>query len=141
MADNARIDTLVSTLIMAGKERHYQGTWYSHTYTYEGKKPWQQMTAGDFLDEKCGTTACAAGWAKVLFMDKDKCIVEEEAPYGFARKVLGLTPGQASVLFLDFASREAVIAGLKYIKDHPDASEYELQQNEVTRKYEEKQDA
>lgn len=129
MADNEKIDTLVSTLLL-NSDRHYQGTWYGY---FQGLS-----TPQEFMKDDCGTTACAAGFTKAIWGPKDQPLTEGVTPWNFAMDELDLTRGQAEFLFLDTMDGEAVIRGLKYLKDHPHATNAELKKNEAAHRKEEK---
>lgn len=125
MADNARLDTLVSALLNAGP-RHTQRMFFT------GKAP--GMTAGQFLRADCGTSACAGGWTILLFAPEDQPLQAPSWANGshadWARALLGISEAQAEFLFfgtLHYVPPEAaVIAALKYLKDHPEATAVEM---------------
>ncbi len=113
MADNARIDTLVSTLLAHG-DRHDQACWFGS----------MALTRDEFLEPSCGTTACAAGWARALFGRPGLLVIRTTGGiFEEARRLLGLTHGQASFIFIKTSwcryPEETAIAALKHVKDHP----------------------
>lgn len=146
MADSERIDTLISHLIAHG-DRHAQQEWVVVTGALDRARmaEWPAAIGGH-----CGTTACAGGWAILLFGTDGEVLalagLEPDQAFGVvgayaqtdlniletARRILGLTRQQAEFIFAATAilgsprSEEAAIMALKHVKDHPDADRYDL---------------
>lgn len=83
--------------------------------------PDRQFDITDYVQEKdCGTVACVAGWANILFKSRDQQSVTA------ARKRLDLTADQSSKLFYPrgfmdgVQSRTDAIAAIQSMLDSPD---------------------
>ncbi len=120
MADNARIDTLVSTLLAHG-DRHDQDVWRGG------------CTISEFREPSCQSSGCAGGWAEVLFGTEEGYEAHRQAAFGgeYARELLGLTSAQAQFVFYGTLGCEdpewAAVGALKHLKDHPGATWHELE--------------
>lgn len=132
VANNALIDDILG-VILQNPELHDQLLWIG-----------EQADGHTTDDVPCGTTACVAGWAVILaappgtrlmrmdtHLDQVE-VAEAKLPSGEIRSVwelatelLQLSINQAHVLFNSRTS-EAAIARLKYLKDHPGASKWDL---------------
>jgi hypothetical protein len=133
---NNDIADLAITAITDHPHSHNQHAWLRHTGCWPiGITVLRQ----DLEKSSCGTTACLAGWVAVLTASQDTCfyngagIVMVESGgvaagiAAYAAGKLEITPEQADMLFLKLSNDE-VVPGLKYLKDHPDATARDIYQ-------------
>lgn len=124
MVNVERIATLIGFLTIY--ERNLDMTvWTNIRHQDESLR---RVNAVDLREPKCGTTACAAGWAAILFAPDDARFSPtselifwvEGIPHRvpeFARDALGLTRSQSDYVF--HCSNGQVIPALAYVARNP----------------------
>jgi hypothetical protein len=140
--DTTLADRLIG-ILSARPDLHDQSHWVGTSWNGDNNlnlkvEPRELISQLD-SEESCGTTACLAGWITALTCDDGYVLTPSfiirptnryytsYASYAsYARFKLGITTGQASVLFYLCNTTEEVISCLKYLKDHPDAEVPEL---------------
>jgi hypothetical protein len=123
----------VRQLILMHPGLHDQGTWGQTMY---GRRSLAKIAALAEVGSPCGTTACVAGWAAIFTAPEDAYLCDAYIYIGtkahaistYAGRQLGLTWAQQCWLFAGDASRDRVLWTLKWLPDHPDASDTDLAQ-------------
>ena len=126
MTYNDRLADEIIGIITTTPERHNNSDWLTVTSIYSPAE----------ARADCRTTACVAGWAAILTAREEWRLdcVGLFAPdgrrvrryYEFGRDALGITNDQAEWLFNAERAQEEILWGLKWLRDHPDANERDL---------------
>jgi hypothetical protein len=123
----------IEEIIVKHPESHNQLNWWTLERGY-----WRSRVEEirDSLPELCRTTACVAGWAAFLAAPQGTRIAvgyNLRLPSGelryvqhYAQHALNLDTGQASWLFAGHRTSDEVVAALRWLPDHPDATPEEL---------------
>ena len=147
---------LVRKVIKKNKgKRHEQEHWIGLPESYDDWQPVETVAAyatqpvpampADPANPVCMTTACVAGWAAVLGspprtkirrVGSSDAILDIPGQDGSpdrrtdlreaAIEALGIDPDQAEWLFNGNRTRKQVLGALKWLPDHPDATQREL---------------
>ena len=125
--NTALADELIG-LITANPKRHDNAVWISLRAV--GSLP-------SSVRDDCGTTCCVAGWIAALTLD-DSWTMQADRVINrsgvisyrlFGTKTLGITSLQAGWLFCGARTQEEVIWALKWLRDHQDATNDDLDAN------------
>jgi hypothetical protein len=131
----ARRRELADLLVAKGDDGQHDQSWWLENIRLLSKPGHSEPIPLVDLAKSCGTTACAAGWAVLMYGPRNATARPNNGGTVFvgdrtwnvsslAEKLLGLTPEQGAMLW--YASRSKVITRLRYLADNPSATSLEI---------------